>query len=144
MSSLVNARELVGALFTAASGEAEGSEIAPDAWSIRKGSAYGFVFLAEDDKEPDNSSLYVSFRIMKVPLSEELSFYRRLLEINSTLSGRSSFSVDQENIVWLNAGRKVLDLSATELHELIDHTSKAADYYDDLLLDSFGRKYGFD
>jgi hypothetical protein len=141
MRTLPEVRELVAKVIGSTGKDVQYTPLNENAWEIKVGTAAGYLFLSEDEKNPAETSIFVSFSIMGVPLTEESSFYRRLLEINNTLSGRSSFSVDTKDIVWLNAGRKIVDLDANELLDLILHTSRAADYYDDVLLDQFGRQY---
>ena len=133
---MIDARNLITSLID--STEAQMNE---HAWTLEKGSAHGYVYLVENDKNSADSTVYISFRIMNVPLKKEMAFYRRLLEINNTMGGRSSFSVDNEDRVWLNSGRSIIDLDKTELSDLITYTAGAADYYDDVLLDEFGREY---
>lgn len=108
---------------------------------IRRGSASGYVSVTGDAEEQDNLLLRVSLTIMKVAPGRERNLYRRLLELNRTFQGRASFSVDDDDIVWLTAGRPVEDLDPSEIIDLILWTSEQADRFDDILLEEFGYEH---
>jgi len=131
---------LIASVIDRFGGDSYESRVDKNTWRINVGSAGGFVALFEDQDDPDSSDLLVFFPLMRVPLAKSLAFYRRLLEINDELFGKAAFAVDKENVVSLLAGRKIFDLDPDELAELMLHTSTLADYYDDVLLDEFGRE----
>lgn len=108
---------------------------------IRRGSASGYVSVVEDLEEEGSLLLMVSLTVMRVPGGRETEFFRRLLELNGTFQGRSTFSVDESDVVWLSAGRLMEDLDPSEIIDLILWTSEHADHLDDVLLQEFGYEH---
>lgn len=119
------------------------ARIDEDVWLFRRGSAGGHLALIEDQDEPDWSRLYISYAIMRVPRDQETRFYRKLLELNDHFGGTCSFSVDEQDVVWISAGRKLTGLDVSELEDLVLRTGFYADKYDDVLLDEFGREHAY-
>ncbi|CAN5597939.1 hypothetical protein BH24GEM3_BH24GEM3_02940 [soil metagenome] len=143
VSESVRVREMVESFLHTQGIDSFEAHVDDDMWVFRRGSASGHIALIEDEEEPEWSRLYVSFAVMKVPLSRALRFYRRLLEINDELGGTCSFSVDSTDVVWLSAGRKIEGLDLAELNELVMRTGFYADRYDDMLLDEYGREHSY-
>ncbi|CAN5906285.1 hypothetical protein BH23GEM7_BH23GEM7_01800 [soil metagenome] len=143
VSESVRVREMVESFLQTQGIDSFEAHVDDDMWVFRRGSASGHIALIEDEEEPEWSRLYVSFAVMKVPLSRALRFYRRLLEINDELGGTCSFSVDSTDVVWLSAGRKIEGLDLAELNELVMRTGFYADRYDDMLLDEYGREHSY-
>jgi len=110
-----------------------------DVWLFRRGSARGHLALIEDREEPEWSRIYVSYAVIRVPADASAAFFRRLLELNEKFGGMCGFSIGQDGIVWLTAGRRLDGLDPGELEDLVVRTGYYADRYDDVLLDEFGR-----
>lgn len=108
---------------------------------IRSGSAAGVVAVIDSPDDPGIDTLTVRLPIMRVPAHGQAEFYLRLLDLNTTLYGRASFSVSSEGVVILTAGRNVRDLEPDELVDLIIWTAEQADHLDDLLLEEFGYEH---
>jgi hypothetical protein len=53
--------------------------------------------------------------------------------------GQGAFAVDDENTASIIAGRSIVDIDPNEMADIIIRTARMADYYDDVLLDEFGR-----
>ena len=104
---------------------------------IERGSATGSVRVVSDPGHPENL-LVVRLSIMRVPEAAGADFHRRLLELNHASLGRAAFSIDDDGLVSLTAGRPVEDLDPGELIDLILWTSEYADDLDDKLLAEFG------
>ena len=78
---------------------------------------------------------------MRVPPAARGEFTDRLLSLNNDFFGRAAFSVAEEGIVFLTAGRPVEDLDPGEIIDLILWTSEQADHFDDVLLSQFGYEH---
>ena len=108
---------------------------------IQRGSAHGYVSVVKEDEEHDSLLLLVRLGIMKVPSGAEEAFFGRLLGLNHEFKGRAAFSVREDGLVCLTAGRPVEDLDPGEIINLILWTSEQADDYDDILLTEFGYEF---
>jgi hypothetical protein len=104
---------------------------------LERGSARGLVGIIADPLEPSHLIMVVRFEIMPAPPGARESFLSELLALNHKLHGRASFSIADDGIVHLSAGRPLDDLDPGELVELILWTSQLADHYDDLLMAAF-------
>ena len=104
---------------------------------IARGSATGSVRVV-NDPEHSESLVVVRLSLMRVPESADAAFYERLLELNHASLGRAAFSIADDGVVCLTAGRPVEDLDEGELIDLILWTSEYADALDDQLLAEFG------
>jgi len=140
MNPLQHTRDLIEDVVQARGGAAYGVRLDADSWEVFNGSARGLISLVPDERHPDGGTIYVRFPVMRVP-GDAATFYRRLLEINHSLGGRSAFSVDGDGIAWISAGRALGGLDAGEIEELVAHAAVVADFYDDILLDRFGREW---
>ncbi len=105
---------------------------------VQRGSASGSVSIVDNPEEPECPIVRVRLSIMRVPESNPVEFFRRLLELNGVFKGRAAFSVGEDDVVHLLAGRTVEDLDPGELIDLILWTSEQADHFDDVLLTEFG------
>jgi hypothetical protein len=77
-------------------------------------------------------------RIMKVPSSNRELFYRRLLELNYSVTADSAFSVDrEEDEVFLRAARPFAGLDYEEFEQLLHNVATVADDWDDKLVAEF-------
>ena len=108
---------------------------------IQRGSASGVTCVVRDADDPEGLVLLVRLSIMRVPPDDSAPLHRRLLELNHELKGRASFSVDDDGVVCLTAGRPVEDLDPGEVIDLLLWTSEQADHFDDLLLTEFGHEH---
>ena len=104
---------------------------------IERGSAVGSVSVVTEP-EHSESLVVVRLSLMRVPENAGSAFYGRLLELNHASLGRAAFSIDDNGVVFLTAGRPVEDLDPGELIDLILWTSEYADDLDDQLLAEFG------
>lgn len=109
--------------------------------SIQRGSATGHICVVRDGDEADGLLLIVRLAIMRCPSNDPAAFHQRLLRLNHALRGKMAFSVSDDEVVYLTAGRNVEDLDPGEIIDLILGTSQEADNYDDLLLTEFGEEY---
>lgn len=139
MTTLAEVRNLVSIVLDDLGADSYEARVDKNTWRIAAGSVSGFIFLIEDQANPQSSSIVIGFPVMKIPAEKVLPFYRRLLEYNYVLSGRAAFAINDSNLVILHAGRLILDLDASELRDLILRTASIADHYDDILLNEFGQ-----
>lgn len=119
-------------------GDAAEQEMDENSWIFRKGSSTGFVMIHEEPGGAADGDLLVVCEIMRVPRGKELPFYRRLLELNDALCGKAAFGVNQDDVVLLQAGRKLEEIDPAEIADLMLRTAALADRYDDVLLEEFG------
>ena len=138
--SIAEVRNLISSVIDRFGGDSYEARVNKNTWRVGIGSAVGFVQLVENDQGPDNSDVVVFFPIMKVPVEKSLPLYRRLLEFNRGLMGKGAFAVDDENTVSLLSGRSIVDIDPNEMADIIVRTARVADYYDDVLLEEFGRE----
>lgn len=104
---------------------------------VRRGSARGTVAVVSDPHDHGTLIMVVRMQIMPVPAADRPRLFRTLLELNARLKGRASFSIDDDAVVQLVAGRPLDDMDPGELVDLILWTSERADHYDDLLRREF-------
>lgn len=105
---------------------------------LRRGSAEGYVSIEPTPDEPDELLLVVRLRVMPVREESREALFTELLRLNHGFRGRAAFSLSDDGIVSLTAGRPLTDLDPGEVLDLILWTSQQADHYDDLLLEQFG------
>ena len=110
-----------------------------DAWVVHHGSAMGYVAILGADNAEADPVLQVKFRLLRAPREGGEELFRTLLQLNHEMADVAAFSIDEQDIVWIGAGRFVEDLSDSELREVIGQTAQLADRYDDKLLEAFGR-----
>lgn len=144
MTDLAGTRRMIAHVIDTMGGDAEKQQMNDHSWVLNKGSAIGYVTILRDQDEPEAAEVLVRFRIMKNPEPESSFFYRRLLALNEDLIGRAAFSISEDDLISLQAGRPAKDLNPSELMDLIGRTALLADHYDDLLLDEFGRENALD
>ena len=109
-----------------------------DAWVVHHGSATGYVAILGATEPGWDPFLHVKFRVVQVPQRGREAMLRTLLSINHVLGAYAAFSVDENDIVWLGAGRFCDDVEEPELLELVTQTARLADRYDDELIETFG------
>jgi hypothetical protein len=105
---------------------------------IRSGSAEGYVSIEPTADEPDELLLVVRLRIMRLPTSGHEALFRELLTLNHSFRGRAGFSIADDGLVVLTAGRPLTDLDPGEVLDLILWTAQQADFHDDRLQEQFG------
>ena len=137
---IADVRNMISSVIDRFGGDSYDSRIDKNTWRIGLGSAGGYIALIENQQDIDSSDLIVYFPIMKVPVEKSMPFYRRLLELNRGLMGKAAFAVNDENIISIMAGRSVVDIDPNEMADIIIRTARMADYYDDTLLEEFGRE----
>ena len=137
---IADVRNMIASIIDRFGGDSYESRVDKNTWRVGIGSAGGYIALIEDKDNADNSDLLVFFPLMKVPVDKAMPFFRRLLELNRGLLGKASFAVDDENTISILAGRSIIDIDPNEMADIIIRTARMADYYDDLLLDEFGRE----
>ena len=91
------------------------------------------------DTEGVDAVLQVKFRLLRAPKEGGEDLFRTLLSLNHEMADVAAFSIDNQDAIWLGAGRFVEDLTEGELREVIGQTAQLADRYDDLLLNAFGK-----
>jgi hypothetical protein len=107
-------------------------------WSFQRGSALIEVYLAE---QQGREYLQVLSPLMHLPSSGLLPLYRRLLELNLSLTN-ASVGVYQDVIYVFNE-RPVVGLDAGEADFIIKQIAEYADDLDNQLIHEFGgRLYG--
>ena len=71
------------------------------------------------------------------PEGKEKAFFRRILELNGTLSGVVSFAIQPDGWIVLQAGRDLQGMDADEFTFTVSTVAKYADDFDDQLYDEF-------
>ena len=104
---------------------------------LERGSARGLVGIIADPLDPSHLIMVVRFEIMPAPAEAGDELLWELLSLNHRLHGRASFSIAEDGVIHLSAGRPLDDLDPGEIVDLILWTSELADHYDDLLMDAF-------
>lgn len=104
---------------------------------LERGSARGLVGIIADPLDPAHLIMVVRFEIMQAPADPDRAFCSELLALNHRLHGRASFSIADDGVVHLSAGRPLDDLDPGEIVDLILWTSQLADHYDDVLMETF-------
>ncbi len=102
-------------------------------WAFRRGSAIVEIYLVQRDGA---GSLKVLSPIMHLPSSGLLPLYRRLLEMNLTLSN-AAFGV-YSDVVFVFSERPLDGLDPQEVDHIIEQVARFADEYDDRLVSEFG------
>jgi len=111
-----------------------------DAWVVHRGTVTGYVAILGADKPEADPFLHVKFRVVKLPQRGRETLLRTLLSLNHDLGNYAAFSVDENDCVWLGAGRFCADVEEPELLELVTQTARLADRYDDDLIETFGQE----
>jgi len=111
-----------------------------DAWVVHRGSVTGYVAILGANEPEADPFLHVKFRVVKLPQRGRETLLRTLLSLNHDLGNYAAFSVDENDCVWLGAGRFCADVEEPELLELVTQTARLADRYDDDLIETFGQE----
>lgn len=104
-------------------------------WEVARGSAVVRIALSLRDEAPH-------LRVLSTLLTldarvDEVSLYRRLLELNRTVLCSAAFALDGKH-VQIVSERPTLDLDRSEVLDLIRRIELYADEYDDRLIEEFG------
>ena len=102
-------------------------------WSFQRGSALIEVYLAQQD---EREYFQVLSPIMHLPPGNLLPFYRRLLELNLSLTN-ASLGVYLD-VVYVFNERPVAGLDANEANFIITQIAEYADDLDNQLVNEFG------
>ncbi len=113
-------------------------QLGDDAWVVHHGAVTGYVAILNANDPEADPFLHVKFRVARVPQHGREAFLRGLLGINHDLGNYAAFSVDDNELAWLGAGRFCVDVEDPELRELITQTARLSDRYDDALAETFG------
>jgi hypothetical protein len=111
-----------------------------DAWVVHRGAVTGYVAILGADEPGADPFLHVKFRVVKLPQRGRETLLRTLLSLNHDLGNYAAFSVDENDCVWLGAGRFCADVEEPELLELVTQTARLADRYNDDLIETFGQE----
>ncbi|MFM7580886.1 MAG: YbjN domain-containing protein [Microcystaceae cyanobacterium] len=103
-------------------------------WKFQYGSVEVFVQLTG---ESDDDLLTVWASVLKLPVTDQLGLFEKLLSLNwqTTLETRFALAQDQIIVVYQ---RTVADLSPGEISRAITLVATIADDHDDLLKEQFG------
>ena len=136
---LAELRRRIPAILVEQGENADTVTLGPDAWVLHHGSAMGYIAILGADAADADPVLQVKFRIVRAPKEGGEELFRTLLHLNHEMADVAAFSIDNQDAIWLGAGRFVEDLTEGELREVIGQTAQLADRYDDLLLNTFGK-----
>ncbi len=111
-----------------------------DAWVVHRGTVTGYIAIIGADEPDADPFLHVKFRVVRVPQRGRETLLRTLLSLNHDLGNYAAFSVDENDCVWLGAGRFCADVEEPELRELVTQTARLADRYHEDLIETFGQE----
>ena len=140
MTDIAEIRSTIAAIIERFGGNAREQRLDENSWVFRKGSATGLVLVKHEPHEPGGGDVLAVCEIMRLPEDGRERLYRRLLELNDALCGKAAFGVNSQDVVLLQAGRKLEQIDPVEIEDLLLRTAALADRYDDALLDEFGRE----
>ncbi len=110
----------------------------PHQWKLHRGSADIMLFLRESGTLQGVKGLFVVIApIMQIPVDEtkKQALYADLLTLSHE-APLACFSISS-GFVYLRATRFVSGMDATEVMEMIDNLSYAADYIDGILIEKY-------
>lgn len=102
-------------------------------WNFQRGSALIEIYVVE---QAGSGSLKVLSPIMHLPSSGLLPLYRRLLDLNLSLSN-AAFGV-YADVVYVFSERPLAGLDTEEIGHIVEQVASCADEYDNLLVGEFG------
>ena len=137
-------RARIPALLVELGQNADTITLGADAWVVHHGTTTGYIAILGADHAEADPVLQVKFRLLRAPREGGEELFRSLLQLNHEMADVAAFSIDDQETIWLGAGRFVEDLSDGELREVIGQTAQLADRYDDKLLVTFGRDLKLD
>jgi len=101
--------------------------------AIQKGSATVGINVLED-----RGILMFISHIMKVPETQQLELFRKLLEYNFLATSDASFAIDRRNNqIYLRALRGLAGLDYGEFRDMLETVAMVADEFDDKLKEEF-------
>jgi hypothetical protein len=106
-------------------------------WWLKEGSAEVFVVLQESI-DGTGAVLRISSPLVFLPAENREAFYRRLLDINNSLSSCALATFGE--LVLVVSQRSTKGLIQEELDELVWNAAYVADLLDNKLCDEFGAK----
>lgn len=107
-------------------------------WSFQRGSALIEIYIAQQE---GREYLQVLSPLMHIPIGSVLPLYRRLLELNLSLTNASLGAY--LDVIYVFNERPLAGLDANEANFIITQISEYADDLDNRLVDEFGgRLYG--
>ncbi len=106
-------------------------------WLIQKGSATIYLKIGKNELL-DEVTLEVTSPILRLPSKNILPFYRRCLEINSSLVGCALCA--SEDRILMTSERTLRGLDYQEVEDMVLSVAEAADKLDDVLSEEFGAK----
>jgi hypothetical protein len=136
---LAELRERVPALLVELGENSDTVGLGPDAWVVHHGSSMGYIAILGAGTPGADPVLQIKFRLLRAPKEGGEELFRTLLGLNHDMADVAAFSIDNQDIIWLGAGRFVEDLTEGELREVIGQTAQLADRYDDKLIQAFGK-----
>ncbi|CAN5616192.1 hypothetical protein BH11CYA1_BH11CYA1_40700 [soil metagenome] len=104
-------------------------------WWLMEGSAKVFIFVQDG---PQGAILRLTSPLVHIPDKNLEQFYRRLLDLNGTLS--SCAISTHEDLVLVVAQRPTFGLVQEELDDLVWHVAYVSDLLDNKLAEEFGCK----
>lgn len=102
-------------------------------WKFKYGSVDVFVQLTGDQ---DEDTLTVWSPVLQLPVQNEASLLRKLLEMNWLTTAEAQFGIFNQQVMVL-ASRSVVDLSPGEISRLITMVASIADEHDEALQAEF-------
>lgn len=102
-------------------------------WWLVEGSAKVFILIQDGQQ---GAILRITAPLVHLPDQNREQFYRRLLDLNGTLSSRALSTHD--DVVLVVTQRPAFGLVQEELDDLVWHVAYVADLLDNKLADEFG------
>lgn len=133
-------RKKIPELLTSLGEDPAALTLGEDAWVVHRGTVTGYVAILGAAEAEADPFLHVKFRVVRLPQRGRETLLRTLLSLNHDLGNYAAFSVDENDCVWLGAGRFCADVEEPELLELITQTARLADRYHDDLIETFGQE----
>jgi hypothetical protein len=100
---------------------------------VVRGSATVGIHVADNQE-----ALSFFSEIMKVPKNNQANFYRRLLELNYSVTSQGAFAIDKNtDTVYLCASRSIGGLDYQEFEDMLHTVATVADEWDDRLIAEF-------
>ncbi|MCP4198250.1 MAG: YbjN domain-containing protein [Proteobacteria bacterium] len=100
---------------------------------VVRGSATVGIHVADNQQ-----ALSFLAEIMNVPKTDQPNFYRRLLELNYSVTSQGAFSIDKDtDTVYLCASRSIEGLDYQEFEDMLHTVATVADEWDDRLIAEF-------
>ena len=104
-------------------------------WWLTEGSAKIYIFV---QSSAHGAVLRITSPLIFLPTENREAFYRRLLDINTNLTGCALAT--HQDIVLVVSQRTTLGLTQTELDELVWNAAYVADLLDNKLAEEFNAK----